>query len=219
MQTAPLLQIVTIVADLMIFVFVGFYLWTLRKDRKILDDRQKVLSQKEAKIESEFRQIIENAHAKERKILEEASNQAKNITANTQAVSSSTKDLVNKALQQMAQDMQKEASTSSSNYLENHKNFLAQISDKSSTEFQNVVKRFEAELEAQMREFRSTTLANIQKELEEYKNKRIKDADVKVNDAIKIVSQKVFNKAISKEDHKNLILEALDKAQKEGVFD
>ena len=119
----------------------------------------------------------------------------------------------------MTVDIQKEASTSSNDQINNYKNFLNQISEKSLDNFQNATKKFEVELETQMQEFRKVTLANLQKELEEYKQQRFKVADKKINEIIQRASQKVFNKSISLEDHKILILDSLEKSRKKGVFD
>jgi hypothetical protein len=156
---------------------------------------------------------------KEKEMLDNASIQANSIIANAQNISSTSKNTVEGALQQMAINLEQNAAKSTSDYLTNYKNFLNQISQKSLEDFQGLAKNFEGDMDAKMKEFRDSLLPALQKELEAYKNKRFIEADKNVNEIVQKVAQKVLNKAISMEDHKNLIIESLEKARRENIFD
>ena len=62
------------------------------------------------------------------------------------------------------------------------------------------------------------TLLNLQKDIEAYKESRYADAEESVKQIVQKVSQEVLNKSISLEDHQKMVIDALEKAKKEGVF-
>lgn len=216
---ANFLPIIVATINLMVLSVLGFYIWTLGKERKKLKKHEEELAEKGKKLENGYQQVIDRALQKERGILEEAVKKANTILSSTQYVSNLSKDTLNQALQKMLNDIQNEATTSSSRSLTNYKNFLHQISEKTLVDFQNNTKKFEEDMGKQMQTFRDSLLPTIQKELEEYKNQRFQEADKKINAIIQKVAEKVLNKAISFEDHQKLIIESLEKCRKEGVFD
>ena len=61
-------------------------------------------------------------------------------------------------------------------------------------------------------------LPNMEKEIEAYKQARFKEAEAMVTKIVQKVSQEVLNKAINIEDHEKLVVDALEKAKKEGIF-
>lgn len=216
---AQYLPIIVGTVNLMVLSVLGFYIWTLRKEKKKFEEREKELAAKEAQVESGYQQIINQALEKERKILEDAAKQANEILSSTQNLSTTSKENLNNALQKMIADIQNEAATSSNDFLSNYKNSLGQISNKSLVDFQNELKKFEADMQVKMQNFRDTLLPGIQKELEAYKNEQFRLADKKVASIIKKVAEQVFNETISLEEHQKLIIDSLEKSRKEGVFD
>jgi F0F1-type ATP synthase membrane subunit b/b' len=216
---AQFLPVIIATFNLMVLSVLGFYIWVLRNERKELKKYEEGLAEKERKLESGYQQIIDSALEKERNILNEATKKANTILSNTQYVSNISKDSLDQALQKMLSDVQKEAVTSSNEFLTNYKNFLSQVSEKTLLGFQNNAKKFEEDMQKQMQEFRETLLPAIQKELETYKEQRFKEADKTVNAIIQRVSEKVLKKSISFEEHQKLIIESLEKSRKEGIFD
>jgi hypothetical protein len=127
--------------------------------------------------------------------------------------------MVNRALRQMSFDIQKESDDIGRKFVGDYEMFLNKLSTTSLGEFQNTTKEFGADLEKQIKEFRETLLPNIEKEIENYKLERFKTMDKAINVIIQKVSEKALNKSIPPEDHNNLIIESLEKAKKEGIFD
>lgn len=205
-------------ANLMVLAFLGYYLWQLRNEKKALEDRANNLVKKEVKVDSDYHQIVDSSLSKERKILDDATKEASSILTNTKFVSDSSKETIDRALQKMIESVQQDAAVSSNDIMTKHKNSLSQMSGKSIDNFQSITKQFEMDMQKQMQEYRETLLPNLQKEIEAYKQQKFKEADKTVNSIVQQVSQKVLNKAISLEDHQNLIIESLDKALKEGIF-
>src|SRR5438045_1545125 len=107
----PLLpfEVLSLVANLVMFAFVGFYLFSLRSREKSLEKRESQIDteyhqvvdntlSKERKIIEDatnaYHQILDNALAKERKIMEEASFEANQIITGAQYVNRTSKDTV-----------------------------------------------------------------------------------------------------------------------------
>jgi F-type H+-transporting ATPase subunit b len=219
MDSALFLQIVTVVSDLIIFVFVGFYFWTMQKDRKILEERQKRLKQKSDEIEAKYDQIVDEAHDEKKKILQKTSQKANAIISDTQFVTDTSKKIVEDALQKLSVDIKAKAQAASNQQVDTYKNYLDRASKESLNDFSSVADKFAHEMEKQTQQFRTQLLKNMQKELEEFKVKKMQAAEQKINIIVDKVAQKVLGKSISPQDHKKLILDSLEKAQKEGVFD
>jgi hypothetical protein len=213
------LSVVIPTANLMILLFLIYRSWQVQKEKKVLEERVNELTKKEAAIDSDYHKIIDNSLSTERNILNDATKEANSILTNTQYVSNSLKEAIDKVLLKMIQDAQQQAIVSSNDIMVKHKSTLNQLSGKSLENFQNISKQFELDMQKQMQTYRETLLFNLQKEITAYKQQKIKESDKIVNMIIAEVSQKVLNKSISLEDQQNLIIESLEKSLKEGVFD
>lgn len=214
-----ILSVIIPTVNILVLLFLIYLLWQTQKQRKLLDERESELVKKETKADNDYHLVVESTHQKERKIIEDATKQASAILTNTKYVSDSSKATVEQALQKMISTIQQETITSSNDILSKYKNLLVQVSGKSIDNFGLTTKQFEADLQKQMQDFRNSILPGLQKELDAYKLQRFQAADKVIENIIQQVSQKVFSKSIPLEDHKNLILESLEKARKEGVFD
>jgi hypothetical protein len=213
------LQFAAFIADSIVIFLVVYFIAKLNKREKTVEIKEKELAKKEGKIDIDYHQIVDNALAKERKILEDAIDEAKKILADAQYVSQNSKDTINRALLAMAANIQKEADTIGRQSIVDYKNYLGKLSAESLGNFQNIAKEFGTNLEAQVKEFRNSLLPNLEKEIESYKQDRVKKIETAVNDIIQKVSQKALNKSIPLEDHNKLIIDSLERAKKEGIFD
>jgi hypothetical protein len=214
-----LLQIANLFADLIIIYFVGYYLLKFTKKERQLEEKEKKLEEKQGKVDTVYHQVVDNALSKERKILGDATDEAETIINKTQFVSQESREVVNKALEEMVTGIRKEADDIGRQFIVDYKNYLAKLSETSLGNFENIAKEFGADLEKQIKDFRKTLLPALEKELEDYKQERIKTADKAINVIVQKVSQKALNKSIPIEDHNDLVMESLEKAKKEGIFD
>lgn len=217
-----LFQLVTLSADLIIFLFVGYYLFKFHA-------REKELNKREGKVDTDYHQIVDNALSKERKILDdatsqagkilgEASSEADQILSSTKHTSDASREVVDQALKKMMLDIQKEAADLARNFITSYQISLQQLSAESVGSFQTTAKELETDLQQDIKQFRETLLPNLQKELDEYKRSRLDQTEILIKSIIQKASGEILNKAISLEDHQNLIVESLEKAKKEGVF-
>lgn len=211
MLPGTLIQILTILADLVIFVFVCYYLWELRAKEKLIDKER-------SETDTNYHHVVDDALAKERKILEDAAFSSSQIIAGTKYVTSSSKESLDEAIQKMEGNLTHELDTSSDEFNKTYSASLQTLANQSLADFQNVIKSMQADLQKQTTEFSATMLPGLEKELEEYKKLRLQQADRTITHVIQDVSQEVLNKSLSLEDHQQLLIEALEKAKKEGVF-
>jgi len=240
-----LFQVITSVFDLVIVIFVVFYILGVRNKEKEIDKR-------ENKVENDYREVVGNGMAREKQILDNAVNQsnqimqiathqANQILAGTQYISQTTKATLDNALERMVVDVSNVGSTSKMSldqalqkividvhkeafdvgnaYTVSYQASLKQITTLSLSGFQNVTSELELALQQQIRDFRQTLLANLEKEVESYKTSKMHRIDQASNGIVQKVAQEILNKTLSLEDHQNLVIKSLERAKKDGLFD
>lgn len=240
-----LFQVITVVFDLVIVVFVAFYLMGVRNKEKNIDKR-------EGKLESDYSEIVGNGMARERQILDNAVNQSNQImqiathqanqvlagaqyisqtskasldnalqrmVVDVENVSSSSKMALDQALQKIVVDVHKEAYTSGNAFTASYQASLKQITTLSLSGFQNVTSELELALQQQIRDFRQQLLANLEKEIETYKTAKMHRIEQASNNIVQKTAQEILNKSLSLEDHQNLVIKSLERAKKDGLFD
>lgn len=206
-----LFQLLTAFADIAILVSVGYYLVKLRR-------KENLLEKKEQRIDSTYHEVVDNALTKERKILSDATDEAGTIISGAQYISQSSREAIHDALRTMILDIQKEAGEIAHNFNLTYANSLQQLTAESIQDFQSVAKELEIDLQQQIKNFRETLLPNLEKELEQYKQSRLQHLDQELLTITQKVAQEVLNKSLSLSDHQNFVIEALEKAKREGVF-
>lgn len=205
-------QIMSLTADLVLFLFVGAYMMKLYAREKDLEKREK-------KTDTEYHQVVDDALSKERKILEDATTEASQIITETEFVSQASKDSIDAALAQMKKDIQNETTAAAHNFRSSYQQELKKLTDQSLNDFHSISKELQEGLHKQVTEFHNNMLPSLEKELDEYKQARIKQTEQSIKGIVQKVSQQVLNKSISTDDHQKLLLESLDKAKREGIFD
>lgn len=206
------LQIIQICTDFLILIFFIYYFLHLRA-------KEQDLNRREGKLDTDYHQVVEGALSKERKILEDAAREADQIIADSRFVSKSVKDEVGNALQSMVVDVQNEAIDTARTFTANYQLSLQQLATQSMGDFRNILKGLQDDLQRQVVEFRQSLLPALEKDLQEYKKTRLKETDRMVISIVQKSAQEILNKSLSLEDHQTLVLDSLEKAKKNGVFD
>ena len=212
MDSTTIVQFVSMMADLVVFIFAGYYFYKIRN--KEID-----LEKKEGKIDTDYHKVLDTALARERKILEDATTQADQIIASAQYVNKTSTEEVNKALQVMIAEIQKKATDEANKFMVEYQAALKQLSSTSLTGFDKTAHELQDDLKNQIREFQDKLLPGMEKELAEYKRVRLEQIERIVKGVVQKSAQEILNKAISLDDHQDLIVQTLEKAKKEGVFD
>jgi vacuolar-type H+-ATPase subunit H len=207
-----LFQILTIAADIVLFLFVWYYVWELR-------GKEKWIEKERLKTDTNYHHVVDEALSKEQKIIDDATKEATQIISDTQFLTKTSTDEVDKALKQMEGAIEKEAGNTSQIFTKTYSATLQKVAAQSLTEFQTITKGMEAELQKQTKEFRDSLLPRLERDLEEYKKMKVQQTDRIITHIIQEVSQEILNKSLSVEDHQRLLLDALEKAKNEGAFD
>ncbi len=205
-------QAMSITADLVLFLFVGYYMMRLYSKEKDLEKREK-------KTDTEYHKVVDDALSKERKILDDATTEANQIIAQTEFVSEASKESVDTALHQMQTDIEKETSNASQNFRDSYQHELKKLTDQSLQDFKAISKEMQEGLHKQALHFQNDMLPALERELLEYKQARMKQTEQNIKSMTLKVTQDVLHKSISAEDHQKLIIESLDKAKQEGLFE
>jgi len=74
------------------------------------------------------------------------------------------------------------------------------------------------QLAKEMEMLRSTVKEEYSKSIEDYKRAKYKQIDQEISKTVQDISMKVLKESISEEEHKRLILEALNEARKQNVL-
>lgn len=205
-------QLFTIAADVAIFGFIWYYLWEMHGKEKGIDEQRR-------KTDENYHHVVDEALAKERKILEDAASEATQIISKTEFLTDESKNALGQALEKMEDQIEKDAGTTSHEFNKTYSTSLQKLAAESLKEFQTITKNMEVDLQNQTKNYRDSMLPILQKELEEYKTMRMQQAERTVTHVIQEVAQEILNKSLSLEDHQQLLIEALEKAKKEGAFD
>lgn len=225
-----LYNFLTITSSITIIIFVLVYAFRLHA-------KEKELEVKRHKVDTEYHRIVDDALSKERKILDDATSEADKIITDAKYVSSGSKEVVDHALKEMLDDIQKESVETGRVVLNSYAASLKELTNTSLKDVGEISKGLDNELQTQLKEFESVTrklaedlqnqmkafnenqLASVQKELDEYKLERMKQTEQMVLAIAQKVSQDVLNKSISLEDQQKLVIDSFEKAKKEGLFD
>jgi uncharacterized protein YicC (UPF0701 family) len=205
------LQIISVTANGILFIFFIYLLLQLNA-------REKKLAKKEGKIDTNYHHVVDEALSKERQILDDATHAADQIITGAQYVNQNSKHSVDEALQKMVDDVSGETKDAASNFRTSYQSSLDTIAKQSLNDFQTVTKDLQTDLQTQVQEFHKTLLPALEKELDEYKQARLKQAEQTITRIVQQASQDILKRSISFEDHQKLLAEALEKAKKEGLF-
>ena len=196
-----------IIACCIIFYFISFRL------------RAKELEEKEKKVDTNYHHIVDEALAKERKIIDDATTEASHIITQAQNVNVNSKQTIDQAIAKLINDAQTNTTTATQEFKNSYASSLQQMAHESLAGFQKITQELQQDLQKQIQEFHNTLLPGMQKQLEEYKQSRMKQTEQTITRIVQEVSQDVLNKSISLEEHQKLMNESLEKAKKEGMFD
>lgn len=240
-----LFQAITIVFNLVIAIFVIYYLTSLRAKENEVSKKQKQIEENYKSAlttgQTQEHQILENAMNQSSQIMQVATHQANQIIAGTQYITQASKTSLEQALQRMIIDVQntgsnskmtleqalqkivvdvhREAFDTGREFATNYSASLKQIANLSLAGFQTVASELELDLQKQIKDFRQTLLTNLEKELEVYKQSRMRKVDQASVTIVQKFAQEMLNKSLSLDDHEKLLIDSLEKAKQEGLFD
>lgn len=209
----PVLQFVLILAsNVMIIGIVVYYFSVIRAKEKKIEKEQN-------EMDANYHHIVDEALGKERKIIDDATNEAGQIITQSKYLTAESQQEVNNAVKYVVGNIQKNGDAIAQSFIAEYTNSLRGLSSTSLTELQNVMAGIQTDLKKQIQEFHNTLLPQVEKELDAYKKTRMQEVDQAVVTIIQKASQEIFNKTISMTDHQNAVIQSLERAKKEGLFE
>lgn len=208
----PELQLIlTIASNILIISVVLYYFISIRNKEKKLD-------KEENEMDSNYHHVVDEALSKERKILDDATNQASQIITQSKYLTADNQKELNNAIKYVVSDIQKEGEMITRAFTSEYQSALKNMSTASLSQFQTIMTQLQTDLKQQIDEFHKSLLPRVEQELDNYKKARMQEVDQATVKIIQKASQEIFNKTISMSDHQNAIIQSLEKAKKEGVF-
>jgi vacuolar-type H+-ATPase subunit H len=204
-------QLISLGANVLVILFILTYF--LRSGKK-----EKNLQTKQLQQDNEYHQVIDDAMSKEREIISDAKSEAETIIHDAKIETQQAQETIDQALAGLTDKIEQSSIDESAQMLNDYSETLKKLTATTLTDFANITRGLEGDMQKQVTEFRNTLLPNLEKELETYKALRIKQSEETISQIVKKVAQEVLNKSLSMEDHQKLVLDALDKAKAEGVF-
>jgi vacuolar-type H+-ATPase subunit H len=202
----------TYVADFLVFIAAGYYLTRLHQKETRLEKKEKA-------IDENYHHVVDDALSKERQILTDATDEATQIISHAQSLTQASQDSVNQAVKAVVSEIHKEGTAISQAFTADYSSSLKKVTTDSLTEFQTTMTTLQTDLKKQIHEFHDSLLPEVEKELARYKQARIEQIDKTVLAITQKAAQDILNKAIPLSEHQQLVIDALEKAKKEGVFD
>ena len=182
----------------------------------------------------EEKNIVEQAQTDYQGIIKAADEKAKEILNQSAQINQTSEKELNDAVAGLAEKEKNEINARSQILLKQYEEQIAQINDNSINNLKNisediktsVISHFD-ELKKLMSEqtFESKKAAEekikveydeLEKELQNYKQKQLQEVDQKIYQIIFNVSKAAIGKGLSMDQHQELILDALERAKNEG---
>lgn len=228
-MTTQTLNLIFSLGNLLLLAAIAVYVYSLKK-------KESSLSREESRIHKEAAKVLNRAQEKAEALVEEAVIKSKEVLAETEVfkedIEKNLRSVFEKAVDKNVRKLESQAESLSgdfekmfkdirSRYLEQTKDLLdtLQVSGKKGIdEIGTVVKEetlgFQFDLDKKLAE----EIAKVSQEVEAYKAEQLKTINESMSKIIAKVSQEVLGKTIPLSDHEDLVIEALEKAKKEGLF-
>lgn len=207
-----LIQFVVATANILVLIFLVYYLLKLNQKEKELDHRESTLQNVQQK-------AITDAVTTEKKIIDDATKEAQDILQSTQYAAKFSKESLDLALERLMHEVKQELVATAKEHMSQFNTSLKTLDTTSVTDFQQVAKDMEVDLQKQIKEFHEALFPNLKKEMDDYRQAKIQETEQIVIQVVQKVARELLSKTISLDDHHALMLKALEKAKKEGMFE
>lgn len=211
----------TIALSIAIIILIASYATMLKKHNLLLKEKANSTLQE---------------HKKELEILEDARTKAAKILADAHFVDKTTKNEFQEQLKTVSLNEVKDFEKVAVVLLEAYKKELEALKENTIKIASNITKDIETDTMQELKDFKEILTketygsqkiveakieqeyAQTEKEIETYKAERIKKVEDEIYNIIQNVARIVLGKAISLQDHEQLVIDALNKAKEESVL-
>lgn len=225
------LVIALFVLSIAVSVLAVSYSVILRKlvsHQKKFDDLVIQINQKEA-------DLLASSRKTGAEIIEDATKKAQGIISDSQNLNSESRKLLDESLQTLIKHQTSYFEKASQDFLEEYKKELNSLKENSVKIAQNTSKAIEEDTKREIEDFDNVLAretfasqkiveekieddyAKAQKEVQDYKNEMLKKIDSRIYKILENISKAAIGRSIPLAQHEKLIIEALEKAKKDGL--
>lgn len=170
------------------------------------------------------------------RIIDNANNKALDIVHKANLFVSTSNETFNNQLKNITVNQLKAFEKATSDFIKMYGQVLNDLKSKNIEVFQNISENIEVDTLEEIKKFKQTieqeTIASEQElkkkidqeyllakaDVDQYREKKLKEIDDKIYEILEKVSKLVIGKALNISDQGELIIESLENAKKEGVF-
>lgn len=235
-MTDPISLIFLTVAVTMLAVLLVFIAKAYSKIDMQLHASEKLNNELQTQLSENPIKLLAQAHEKAQELINQANKQASDILASSKTYEDNSNQTLKNKLTELEKQQADVFTKASDDMKIAYQNMITQIQEQDINTLKSMTKDIQSDILADFKEFRddlekdtiksekvvkekiNDEYLTVQKDLDDYKKQKYQELD---NDIYKIlyrVSEMVLNQGISYDKHKELVIEALETAKKEQVF-
>lgn len=222
---------VTMLAVLLVFISKAY-----SKIATQLHASEKLNSGLQAQLSENPIKLLEQAHEKAQELINQANKQASDILASSKTYEDNSNQTLKNKLTELEKQQAAVFTKASDDMKIAYQNMITQIQEQDLNSLKSMTKDIETDILADFKEFRddlekdtiksekvvkekiNDEYLTLEKDLDEYKKQKYQELDDDIYKILYRVSEMVLNQGISYDKHKELVIEALETAKKEQVF-
>ncbi|HVA96345.1 MAG TPA: hypothetical protein VND99_01700 [Candidatus Acidoferrales bacterium] len=232
----PLSLIFLTVAVTVLAIVLFFLARAYTRSAEKLHEMDKVTNQLQNQLAEKPIKLLEQAHQQAQEIIDKANKEASEILASTKGYEDNSNKALKAKLVELEQQQAAVFAKASEDMKIAYQNMITQIQEQDINTLKTMTKDIESDVIADFKEFRDVlekeTINSekvvkekideeylaMEKDLEDYKKQKYQKIDDDIYKILYRVSEMVLNQGITYDKHKELVIEALETAKKEQVF-
>jgi hypothetical protein len=201
-----------------------------------LHEIEKANNTMQSQLSAQPTKLLEEAHQKAQEIINLANKQATEILASSKVYENNSNQALKDKLAMLEKQQEGVFAKASEDMKVAYQNMITQIQEQDINTLKTMTKEIESDVIADFKEFRDVLeketinsekivkekideeYLTMEKDLEEYKKQKYQKLDEDIYKVLYRVSEMVLNQGISYDKHKELVIDALETAKKEQVF-
>lgn len=198
--------------------------------------RERELHRREDMLSKNSHELLEHAHHRATVLLARTTEVSEKMLLQSDFLHNDIQAKVDNAMAQIIENNKKMLDSQTGVFDKSYSEDLVQLRSQYVTQIQSVIGEIRTSTEKEIKDFMNVIMKETisaqnymgtkineefetsQKEIAAYKEEQFKKIDESVKAAIVSISQKVLGKAIPMDQHEKLVLDALEQAKREGMF-
>lgn len=220
-----------------LFIFIAIVLITGFLLIRSIYQKEKVFEKKREGEFSDYQQVLTQAHIKAEQIMEQAAGEAAKMSRDSDVATNRIHQNIDTAYREIIEKNLKDLDSSSHEMLTTYQSYLQSLKTKYESELDTLVTTIQTTTQADFTNMQNNIkekmigsengvskkiadeFAATQIEINEYKKHKIQEVNKNIDKMILKIAESVLCQAIPLAQHQQLIVEALEKAQREGMFE